>query len=715
MEPIRVAGPKGKSLAGVMVLLALALVTGLASPLRAAGADHPRIFFRAEELTAGRDLRARVALTGSHCEEYALLLGWAQEQRGRPLSALLSDPELAQEAALTYAFLYQLSQSASEADWAVALTKALITSQTGRLPGFDWPRLPATVATVFDWTYDHLSSEDRQRLLYDVLKRCIYVHDRKVPQPQEPFDPAPYLRPLLFASLALEGEPEASRYVPGWKEFCRRTLSERVLPDLKEFGAQGAWLPRAGGLCREQDVLECLEAWRSATGEQDKGPEPLALPLPAHFQHLSRRLLYRLRPGLVLAGLEGDPPRTAAVPPELVYLLSHYEDDPVGRWLAEALRVEESPAPGSAAWLRDLRARILWLGKGQRRLSPGEAQLPLAACFEDRGEVVARGTWDLTTESDVWCLLTTSAARARSPAYWNHLGLVRGRDALAVEVNVTVPTDATFADAWSGRPRSQNTVVPDVGGQGKERFALESCLCRRGFTYARGRVSRPVRGAARHEFARQLLAFPEGVVVVYDRVEAAPGRPTWLLHTLDPPRLLGTTRKTAGLPGAGISESNDARGATWQTGRSQAHLQVLLPRQRLMRAIGGKDYEFWVEAAGENAWPAKAIQDGVPVPYGAEELRALEVGAWRIEVAPIEAREVTEFLVVLTAGDVGTAEPKVSGQAEDGQAEVTVAYGGRTYHAVFGKAGGGSVEVKDEASGRIVLSERFGAAEGRAE
>ncbi|MCK4300759.1 MAG: hypothetical protein KAX80_14555, partial [Planctomycetes bacterium] len=315
-------------------LLALVTVTGLGPLSESRAAEHPRIFLRTEELTSGRNLRGRVAITGSHCEEYALLTEWAERHLGAPVANSLSDPGLTQEAALTCALLYQLSGDARYGRRAVGLIRALITGHQGRLPGFDWPRLPVTVATVFDWTYASLSPEDRQRLLYDILKRCIYVRDRNSPDDPAPFDSTPCLKPLLFAALALEDEPEASRYAAAWKRYCQRLLSERVLPDLNEAGSQGTWLPRAGGLDRELDVLECLEAWRSATRRtagqsMSEGPGNR---LPPHFRHLGRRILYRLRPGLVLAGVGGDGPQRNGVPPALLYLLSHYEDDPSGRW-----------------------------------------------------------------------------------------------------------------------------------------------------------------------------------------------------------------------------------------------------------------------------------------------------------------------------------------------------------------------------------------------
>ncbi len=696
-------------------LLALVTVTGLGPLSESRAAEHPRIFLRTEELTSGRNLRGRVAITGSHCEEYALLTQWAERHLGAPVANSLSDPGLTQEAALTYALLYQLSGDARYGRRAVDLIRALITSHPGRLPGFDWPRLPVTVATVFDWTYASLSPEDRQRLLYDILKRCIYVRDRNSPDDPAPFDSTPCLKPLLFAALALEDEPEASRYAAAWKRYCRGLLFQRVLPDLNAAGGVGAWLPGAGGLDRELDVLECLEAWRSAT----RWPAGPGWPehVEGHFRHLGRRILYRLRPGLVLAGVGGDPPGKLGVTPALLYLLSHYEDDPTGRWLAEGLRVARPLEPGSAAWLRDLRARILWLAKGERRVPPREEDLPLATTFEDAGEVVARSNWDLMEGDALWCLFRVSSAGPRQYPYWNHLSVVRGNDALAVEANVAGAPESAFAERWFGRSWAQNTVI--VTGWGPETaldFVLEAHSSGVGFSYVRGRVAKATGRTDGYSFVRQLVTFPEGLIVVHDRVSGG-GQPTWLLHMLDEPRLLGRVAKVAGLRAGGISESTDARGATWQTGRSRGYLLFLLPRHRRMRTIGGKDYEFWVQATGKNPWPTKRSRDGRPVPsfdlaqhgesvepYSREELRRLEVGTWRVEVsaAGSAVRRVTDFVTVLAAGPTHGAEPQASLREDAGALIITVLWEEQKYQVMFQPRGAASIVVEDARSGKIV-------------
>jgi len=697
--------PAGALPCRLVPVLMLLVTVGLSATPPVFAGQHPRIFFRAEDLTGGRNLRGRTTLTGSHCEEYAKLETWADLQWGSIPSDLAAEAELSQQSALTYAFLYQLSGEVRYARRAVKLARDLVTSRRGRLPGFEWPELTVTVATVFDWCYDQLSPADRQRLLYDILKRCIYIRDRKAPDNPGRFDRAVYLKPLLFAVLALEGEPEAARYLPEWKSYCDRTLRQRVLADLEATGNEGAWLPWAGGLERELDVLECLEAWGQVGEGGLSGPDAGRNELPRHFRNLTRRILYRLRPGFVLAGTAGDFPRRPGVPTELLYLLAARQDEPSGRWLAEMLRLHSPPQPGSAAWLKDLRARILWLPKGRRRLAPAEAGLPTAECFGDTGEFITRSGWDFLDPAQTWFLFRVSAKEASPYPFWNHISLVRGEDPLTVEANIWSPAESNYSDYWFGRPRAQNTVVPSSSTpRGVMQFALEGYQVGPELAVVRGHASADGSGAEKFDLVRELAVFPAGVVVIHDRVDLKQGRPVWILHTFDQPELSGEARWVAGLAGDGVNRSLGAKGATWRTGKSKAYLRVLLPQTRSMRTIGGRTYGFWLDGVEKSLWPVRLLGDDGEVRYSEQDLRRWEVGTWRVEVASTAQEQVTDFLTVLVAAAPDEAEPEVALESESG---VRVVWRNRRYQVRFSGQGTGTAAVTDLESGREVLRRDF--------
>jgi len=127
----------------------------------------------------------------------------------------------------------------------------------------------------------------------------------------------------------------------------------------------------------------------------------------------------------------------------------------------------------------------------------------------------------------------------------------------------------------------------------------------------------------------------------------------------------------------------------------------------MLRTIGGRDYEFWVEATGKNVWPTKERSDGASVPYSSEELRRLEVGTWRIEVTPMEEREVVDFLTVLAVGEAEAPEPRASLKQQPGVLRITVTWRGRQYRVTFEDDGTGSIKVTDTRSGRTVLEGTF--------
>jgi hypothetical protein len=497
------------------------------------------------------------------------------------------------------------------------------------------------------------------------------------------------------------------------------------------------------------------------------------------------------RPGarVGLAGAQpagwGEGPSAPALSPSLLYLLSHHEDDPVARWLAETVRLADAPQPGSAAWLSDLRARILWLGKGKPRLSPEEAGLPLADSFADTGEVIVRSSWDFTRPEATWLLFRVSPREPSPFAYWNHLALVRGSDVLAVETNLAAPSDTGYGEGWFGSALAQNSVFDATGklpareagarvglAGTRAEFALEASTVGAGFAYLRGRVGSPTaeqpgrpRGAeaaARgssgavgpFEFTREVVAFCDGLAVVRDRVRGF-SDPVCVLHMLDEPRVSGPTRTLAGTSDAGIRESTESKCAFWQTGQSRGYLAVLLPRERRLSTIGGKSYEFWSPVAGANLWPTVLGADGTAVPYSPEALRRAEIGTWRVEVepgagvpgagrqpgakraspsAPLQLDRgaegaagqqgapggATQFLTVLAAGGLDSAEPQASVEervpASPMRAravEASVTWQGRLYRVTLPDEGPGSVEVTEVGSGKILLEGRYPA--GRAE
>jgi hypothetical protein len=253
------------------------------------------------------------------------------------------------------------------------------------------------------------------------------------------------------------------------------------------------------------------------------------------------------------------------------------------------------------------------------------------------------------------------------------------------------------------------------------------------------------------EFTREVVAFYDGLAVVRDRVRGL-SDPVWVLHMLDEPKLSGRVRTLAGTSGGGVRESTDSTGVLWETGQSRGHLVVLLPRDRRVRTIGGKRYEFWSPSGltvGENLWPTALGADGTAVPYSAEALRRAEVGTWRVEIepgaqgpasaVPPQSKEpsegaagrqrtpgaVTEFLTVLAAGGRDSGEPQASVEvgaraagaraAGAGGVQVRVTWQGRLYRVTLEDEGTGAVEVTEAGSGKVLVEGKYPAGRGESQ
>lgn len=143
---------------------------------------------------------------------------------------------------------------------------------------------------------------------------------------------------------------------------------------------------------------------------------------------------------------------------------------------------------------------------------------------------------------------------------------------------------------------------------------------------------------------RQLLYLPgEDRLFVRDRVRAIQANfvKKWLLHTVEQPKL-ADAHALKGRPDNGILES-PGDFAQVQNGRGWLTVQRILPEDAVIRLVGGKDYQYYVEADGDDAQ-----LDGINFVEGANLKPWFDIGMWRLEIQPGGLRQEDEFLVVLT-------------------------------------------------------------------
>jgi hypothetical protein len=110
-------------------------------------------------------------------------------------------------------------------------------------------------------------------------------------------------------------------------------------------------------------------------------------------------------------------------------------------------------------------------------------------------------------------------------------------------------------------------------------------------------------------------------LVVYDRIESTdPGfKKTWLLHSVQEPRVTGSTVSISNMTKAARVKGNYS-GKLW--------LNCLLPQNAAVEKVGGPGKEFWIESVKTN--------------YATSKNRA-EPGAWRIEISPASPVAFSSF------------------------------------------------------------------------
>ena len=198
-------------------------------------------------------------------------------------------------------------------------------------------------------------------------------------------------------------------------------------------------------------------------------------------------------------------------------------------------------------------------------------------------------------------------------------------------------------------------------------------------------------------FTRSMVYLPgPDNLLVFDRVNAldASYRKAWLLHSTGKPKINGKLVK-AEVPGHVEDFDGDTVQVTWAGGiipppdpkdPGRLFVKTFLPRERVIRRIGGKDHEFWV--AGKNRPILRytgCVKPGTRHP--------IEAGNWRIEVSPTRPAKFNNFLHLIHICDTRTNKmPPAEMIAAKDEKMIGLVAGG--WLVLFGKKG----EVDGEVS-----------------
>ncbi len=525
------------------------------------------------------------------------------------------------------------------------------------------------LAVAYDWLYPRWSARQRAQLAAQLAEGCDYEiavirHDRLSPYNVILYN-APF-QALMACSLALYGDDP--RGEPAMR-FTFDLWKNRVLPVWRQvMGRNGGWHEGGEyvGIGIGQAIYELPAMWRSATGEDMFASEP-------GIRGFLDFLVYHKRPDGTDYRL-GDAGFFDKIVPDALPLALEFRHAP-----AYSLR----PPTGDAnptGWP--------WGPFSDSSLNDPTsfARLPLVRQFDGIGMIVARSDWSPGA---------TYVTFKAGDNYWSHSHLDQGAftiykgGALAIDsglygpsygsdhhmnytyqtiahnlVTVTDPNDTVPAPGKeASRPIANDGGQRRIGsGWGAEAAPLDRSeweakrdiyhtatmgplLDQGGLAVAAADITPAytnVRSGEGTFSARtrrverfwRIFGYDriDDVVVVFDQVIAtqASFRKRWLLHTLNAPTLTPDGFSVAVAP-----QERPGHGG----GRLEG--KVLLPKDALINAIGGRGLEFFVDAKNydENGTLDETIRK--------RAASNVEPGAWRIEVSP--PRDETEdlFLVVL--------------------------------------------------------------------
>jgi len=137
----------------------------------------------------------------------------------------------------------------------------------------------------------------------------------------------------------------------------------------------------------------------------------------------------------------------------------------------------------------------------------------------------------------------------------------------------------------------------------------------------------------------------EDRLIIYDQIIATDPtyKKKWLLHTVNQPSV-DNLNILKGSSNNGIMESTSTQ-AIVRNGRGILSVQRILPADGIIRLVGGKDFQYYVETDGDDK-----VLDGKNYYKGAVNKPWFDIGKWRIEIQPKGSRIKDKFLIVMTIG-----------------------------------------------------------------
>ena len=645
--------------------------------------EHPRIFCTEPDIAAARQ---RIEQCPQVAEVWEWVSTWAKGSHY--YQSLWATPTQMQACCIAYRIADGDPQMLEHA---VAIADFLAEAEGD---GWTWPRICKGLAMAYDWLYEDLTPEQRERYgraALNAAKQCYgtWRHSE--------FNNHLYLEygPILYAGIAL--------YEEGIDDEAARRLAldgldllvKRMMPahDMETRGEGGWHESLSYHAFFTYEFAHLVELWSSASGE-DIWTDFSGLDGDAHF------CIYSARPWddarVAMADIGGHDSYEENIAAYMV-LLQRRRGDGLAGWWGEQIRQEAKRrhAEGQQYQLGDGKwwPYLLWYDPDV--VDVPREDLPLQRHFSGIGWVGMRSSWepDATfalfvcaplylgghqhSDNNSFVIHKNALLALDSGVYdatVDHRGHYYARTIAHNCVTVTDPAEEFDGGTWGGNRPGEG---PNDGGQlyggapefvrevqPGDRFHRAEIVLYGGtdqYALTVGDATKSYRPQKLREFTRAFLYIRPDTFIVFDRVEStdAAFKKRWLLHSATEPVV-------------------DEHRAEVVNGDGRLTVETLLPAAPEIVTVGGEGREFEVE--GVNYAPKKQ--------YDADQ-----AGRWRIEVSPTEARERDYFLHVLRTSDA----------ADQGWPEATVEETNDSVTVSVGEA-----EVTFTKTGKLTASIRTG-------
>ncbi|MEO2005320.1 MAG: heparinase II/III family protein [Candidatus Poribacteria bacterium] len=635
--------------------------------------EHPRIFMGAAGI---EEVRERVASSPKVAETYAWLTEWADANHF--YTNLWSTGNQSMAAAISY----RLSGDPAHLAFALRIADFLVEAE-----GDSWtyPRIAKGLAFAYDWLYDDLTDEQRERYGKAAIRNAKACYDT---WRHSDFNNHLYLEygPVIYVGIALHGDGVDDEAAEQLALDGAYLLKHHMMPAHEFVGrGDGGWHESMSyHAFFTYELAHQMEAWQSATGD-DLWSDFNGLDGEGAFQ------LYNTRPhdgGWVATADIGGRGSFSEANASYLSLTHRRRRDPLAGYWVDHLRDEaQRLKDGGRKYVRDGSSwwsYVLWHDPSAPVNAPPD--VPTARLFAGVGYASMRSAWSpdatfaMFTCQPTWYgghqhadnnsfeihangLLAVDSGVYDATA---HRGNYYARTIAHNTVTVTDPNEQFGGATWgAGKPGSGANdggqlysrapdLISDVTPDNP--FARSAILAYRHtdeFTYVVGDATGSYRPEKLREFTRAFLFIHPSIFVVFDRVESTDASFTkrWLLHS------------------ATELHAMDDRAFQIDNGESKLTVRTLAPESVDRVVIGGEGREF--ETAGVNYPPRKK--------YDADE-----AGRWRVEVSPRTPRERDYFLHVLDVdGQTVTARIDESGDTVTAH----IVSEGVEYAATFTKRG----------------------------